>query len=44
MIGLYGDKKDDFLQKLSILVVPCNFINAYAGYKGDLIADECIAN
>ena len=43
-ILLYGTENNDNYQRLEILLLPCNYVHSYMGYKDDSIHPECIGD
>ena len=41
---VYGNERNDFYQRIEIVLVPCNYLHTKWGYDGDSIDEECIAD
>ena len=41
---IFGNEKNTEYQRVEIIMVPCNYLNAEFGYTGDSIHPECIAD
>ena len=41
---IYGNENNDNFQRTEIVLLPCNYVHSYMGYKGDTIHPECIGD